>query len=333
MKKIWNTQIDEHVICAESSSNSKYIAVGSSSGKIFVFDLQSGKTLREYSSHSVSCASLSWINDTDIFSSIGQDGKIRSWNIEDNSCISEIEAGDFWGTKVSWNSNGNLLVSLAGKYIKLISREFKILIEYPKQDFTVLDVCWLNGIRQFATSSNESVKLWSTENTKPIKEFLNSNASYVLKVSPNNKYIVTGDQDCTAHFWRIKDGKDSMMSGYTSKVKNLSWDKNSQYLASDGGSVAVVWDCSGKGPDDSDPILLEYKDSNITAIKFQHKGNVLVSGYESGEIAVWQPEISEGFIDSEIFNGEISVLEWSKNDQFLFAGTSEGQVCLLGGKI
>ena len=44
------------------------------------------------------------------------------------------------------------------------------------------------------------------------------------------------------------------MSGYSTKVRELSWHANSRFLATGGGPAVVVWDFSGKGPAGSKPV-------------------------------------------------------------------------------
>ena len=76
--------------------------------------------------------------------------------------------------------------------------------------------------------------------------------------SPDGKYIATGDQDSTVHFWIMSTGDDLQMSGYPTKVRgrrslavhegalaagvtSLVWAPNDQYIAvgDESGGVSV----------------------------------------------------------------------------------------------
>jgi len=87
-----------------------------------------------------------------------------------------------------------------------------------------------------------------------------------LAWSPNGQYLATGDQDSTVHFWMVKTGEDLMMSGYPTKVKELSWDSSSRYLATGGGTMPCVWDCSGEGPANTMPQQFEAHTERVTVL-------------------------------------------------------------------
>jgi WD40 repeat protein len=55
-----------------------------------------------------------------------------------------------------------------------------------------------------------------------------------LAWSPNGRFVATGDQDSTVHFWFEEDRRDLQMSGYPTKVREL-WNAASRYLATGGG--------------------------------------------------------------------------------------------------
>ena len=106
-----------------------------------------------------------------------------------------------------------------------------------------------------------------------------------LEWSPSGKYIATGDQDSTVHFWIANTGQDLQMWGYETKVLELAWSFNSRYLATGGGTQVVVWDCSGKGPENTRPMMLEGHQQLIKHLRFQRQGMLLASGGNDGMLA------------------------------------------------
>jgi hypothetical protein len=56
------------------------------------------------------------------------------------------------------------------------------------------------------------------------------------------------------------------MSGYPTKIRELSWHANSRSLATAGGPSVVVWDFSGKGPAGSKPISLDHHKKFLTQL-------------------------------------------------------------------
>ena len=58
------------------------------------------------------------------------------------------------------------------------------------------------------------------------------------------------------------------MSGYEGKVKELSFDPTSRWLATGGGKEACIWDCTGEGPEGREPVMLPHE-GKVCAVAFQ----------------------------------------------------------------
>src|SRR5262249_54425640 len=144
------------------------------------------------------------------------------------------------------------------------------------------------------------------------------------------RYIATGDQDSTVHFWIMKTGKDLQMSGYPTKVRELSWDSRGRYLATGGGPIPCVWECSGRGPEGSTPLMFKSHQETLSALVFQHRGPLLASGGQDGQVNLWHPGKTEEPLSTVELNSPISQLVWSPDDQNLAVGTDAGQVVVLG---
>src|SRR5947207_1424319 len=56
-----------------------------------------------------------------------------------------------------------------------------------------------------------------------------------------------------------------------------------------GGTAMTVWDCSGKGPEGSTPLSVKGHEEPLTAVAFQGKGPLLVSGGQDGRLLLFQP--------------------------------------------
>jgi WD40 repeat protein len=111
-------------------------------------------------------------------------------------------------------------------------------------------------------------------------------------------------------------------------VRELSWNSTSRYLATGGGAVPCVWDCSGAGPAGTTPIQLEAHTEKLSALAFQHAGPILASAGEDGLLALWQPGRQLGALALARFDAPISQIAWSADDRHLAAGTEEGMVAM-----
>jgi WD40 repeat protein len=147
-----------------------------------------------------------------------------------------------------------------------------------------------------------------------------------LAWSPNGQYLCHGNQDSTVHFWMVRSGKELQMWGYPTKVRELTWDSRSRYLASGGGTQITIWDCTGKGPADTKPIVLKFHDEPVSQLVYLHNGPLLASGCGGGRIAVWEP--GKGKHTKPLFTATLSSgvtqLAWSPGDESLAASSEDG---------
>jgi WD40 repeat protein len=118
------------------------------------------------------------------------------------------------------------------------------------------------------------------------------------------------------------------MQGYPRKVRELAWDASSRYLATGGAPVSCVWDCSGAGPADREPIQLEAHKDYISCLAYQREGELLASGAEDGQVILWKPSTQHGAISIAKHDAPISQLVWSADDQRLTVATAGGGVLL-----
>jgi len=116
------------------------------------------------------------------------------------------------------------------------------------------------------------------------------------------------------------------MWGYPTKVRELSWDCSSRFLATGGGKDIIVWDCSGRGPENTRPIVLEAHTTYLSTLAFQNRGMLLASGGEDGKVIVWRPGASKKPAASSRLGDAVSALAWSSDDRRVAVGTAGGLV-------
>jgi WD40 repeat protein len=150
-----------------------------------------------------------------------------------------------------------------------------------------------------------------------------------MAISPNGKWVASGNQDSSVHVWRLWSGDDFQMTGYPAKVETISWDFYSRLLAVGNVGDVTVWDFSGKGPQGTEPRALDGFQRRVTLVAFQHRSALLAAGSADGLLAFWEPLRSKHARDTVAFDAEISALSWSPDDSAILVGCAAGHVALL----
>ncbi len=154
------------------------------------------------------------------------------------------------------------------------------------------------------------------------------NGIQALVWSPDNKWLVSGNQDPSVHLWIPEQDIELHMSGYETKVKHLSYDHTSRWLATSGGRDSCIWDCSGAGPEGREPAMLPHE-APVCAVAFQNSHGLLATGSADGTVQLWSPERGKPLRATVKMPAAAAKLAWSPDDRQLAIGSEKGVVYVL----
>ena len=329
LRENWTATISDHVIDLAWSPDGRYIAAASVLGPVTIFEGHRQAVIHAFKGHEFGTMSIAWHPDSKVLASAGQDGKIRLWDITSGEATHSLDGGAAWVEHLSWSGGEKpILASAAGRKLKLWNAVGDLVREYPDHQSTISGLQWKPRVTQLASIAYGGVTLWDPQHSEAIRRLEWRGSSLVIAWSPDGKHIATGDQDSTVHFWIMATGEDLQMSGYPTKVRELSWDATSRYLATGGGQEVTVWDCSGRGPAGTKPITLSGHQDFLSVVRFQHRGKLLASGGADGLVYVWQlrgRRSSLAVHEADLAAG-VTSLVWSPNDQYIAVGDESGGV-------
>lgn len=191
------------------------------------------------------------------------------------------------------------------------------------------DVRWRPGTsRSLVSAAYGGLTLWRPDGPRAVRRFGWKGSTLVVAWSPDGRFIATGDQDSTVHFWIAQSGKDLQMYGYPTKVRELAWSADSRFLATGGGPDVTVWDCSGKGPTGTSPTQLSAHEELVSALAYQKDGPLLASAGQDGLVALWEPGRRKSAVALENSGSAVTHLAWSPDDGRLAAGCEDGGVAV-----
>ena len=330
LSQIWSQSIGDYVIDLSWSPDGSFLAAAETSGPITIFDSEQGKKISISSGHGFGTSRIGWSSTGENFASTGLDGLIRYWNLDDPvKEIRSMKGGSNWVENLAWHPNSECLATSAGKHLRLWNTDGELLEDWSNYESTIADIAWSPSGDCVVAATYGGLTFRFPDQPERQRKFEWKGSSLKIAWSPNGKYIATGDQDSTIHFWDVDSGRDSQMSGYPTKVLPLTWNSTSRYLATGGSDTVIVWDCSGKGPQGTKPIALENHKALLSAVAFQNHGPLLASADESGLVAVWNHEKSKKPLATVNFDSGVTQLAWSPNDQTICIGDNQGNITSL----
>jgi WD40 repeat protein len=367
LTKHWATTLDDYVIDVAWAPSAAQLAAASAAGPVSVFATDTGTSLHVLPGHEAGTNCIAWMpaardqepRTTGLPSSAltlatgGQDGTVKLWDAAAGQHITTAKLGNAWVEHLAWRpvaqASGDrgpetargkpslspvsgplspVLAATSGRDFVLLNPDGSIRHKFKPAPKTISALAAQPGGGCFAVAYFGGVVLWDADDFVAQKEYAYGNGIHALAWSPDNKWLVSGNQDPSVHLWIPEKDIELNMSGYETKVKHLSFDHNSRWLATSGGRDACVWDCSGAGPEGREPMMLPHA-APVCAVAFQNQHGLLATGSQDGVVQLWSPDRKQALRATIRMPVAASKLVWSPDDRFLAIGSEKGALYVL----
>lgn len=179
---------------------------------------------------------------------------------------------------------------------------------------------------RLAVAHYNGATLWFPNASGAKPEFLEWKGSHLgVTISPDGKFLITTMQEPTLHGWRLADAKHMRMSGYSTRVRSLSWTANGDFLATSGSEQLILWPFDGKdGPMGRQPKILARAESRVTTVASHPRQPVVAVGYADGTVKLVRIDDNALILTRQSDGQPVSALAWDSIGQTLAFGTESG---------
>ena len=286
----WSARVGDYAIAGGWTPRGEVLVVGDAAGGVYAFDGRSGATVWAHRGvHEGGLLAVAIHPSRPVFATAGQDGRVLVWSAADGRVGLAIEVGSGWVENVAWSPDGKWLAASCSRQVHAYGEDGARVWRSDDHPSTVSAIAW-SGTEELATACYGRVTFFdaSTGELRQKLEWVGSLVSMVL--SPNGDIVACGSQDNSVHFWRRSTEQDSMMSGYPAKPSALAFDDTGTLLATGGGAAVTVWSFQGRGPEGTEPGVLDLHVQTVTTLAFARRGMRLASGSRDGGVVVWSLE-------------------------------------------
>jgi WD40 repeat protein len=363
LTKHWAGVLDDYAIDLAWSPDGAQLAAASAAGPVSIFAAADGARHASLPGHENGTNCLAWQvgrvvpnashdapeaerrvkdNPPYLLATGGQDGAVKFWDAAAGQHTATASLGSAWVEQLAWvgdaapsprsgRAGGNaapLLFAAAGRNLFALKSDASVAHTFKPAPKTISALAAHPQGGAVAVAYFGGVCLWDADDFVAQKEFPYANGIHALTWSLDGKWLVSGNQDPSVHLWIPEKDIELHMSGYEGKVKHLSFDHTSRWLATSGGRDACIWDCSGEGPEGREPAMLPHE-APVVAVKFQNAHGLLATASQDGVVQLWSPERRSPLRATVRMPSAATKLAWSPDDRLLAIGSEKGAVYVL----
>ena len=342
LNKTWAAQLDDYVIDLAWSHDGAFLAVASQAGPLHLFSGATGENRRELPGHADGANCLSFAPGSALLASGGQDGAVKFWDAAAGQHLASAELGSSWVEHLTWrpaasssptsgsgSPSSPVLAAAAGRDLVFLRPDASLAHRFKSAPKTLSALAWHPQGGALAAAYFGGVCLWDADDFRAQREYAYANGIATLAWSPpDGRWLVSGNVDPSVHLWLPEEDQEFHMSGYETKVRQITFDFTGTRLATTGGQDVCVWDCSGAGPEGREPAMLPH-DAPLVAVAFQNRHGLLASASRDGVLQLWSPERAQPLRATVKMPAPATRLAWSPEDRFLAVGSEKGIVYVL----
>ena len=273
-------------------------------------------------------AILASVTDSERIVTGGDDGTVATTDGKAEHRIIATDEKKRWIDQVALAPDGSVAWSVGKSAFVLTKKDEARSFEAPS---TVAGLAFLPKGFRLAVAHYNGCTLWFPNAAGAAPQKLEWKGSHLgITASPDGRFIVTMMQEPMLHGWRLPDGQHMRMSGYSARVRSLSWTADGDFLATSGSEQLILWPFDGKdGPMGRQPTILGRRDARVTVVACHPKQPVVATGYADGAVILVRIEDGALILVRQGDGEPVSAVGWNTSGQILAYGTEAGRAGVL----
>ncbi len=305
--------------------------LGRENGQMEIFELPSGRLLRQIDAHADWINTISWLPRREVVITASHDQTLRIWDAHSFALRGTIRGyqGEIYG--VIPDLDEQVLATIGGRErrtLKVWNVEQMVLPDRLGDESTpIFDVAISGDQRRIAAASEDGrIRLWDLTSGRLLWE-RRPGTGRLLSVtfSPRGDQVAASGEDRQVYLWESATGTlQEVLKGHTAQIHGLAFSPDGRWLASASDDRTVrLWD-----PQNGQlRHRLTGAAQDLHSVTFHPEGSELAAGSADGKIYLWslpdgtEPPSLRRQIDAH--RGWVWSLQYARDGRSLLSGSGD----------
>ncbi len=232
-----------------------------------------------------------------------------------------------WIHDLCWKDD--LLAVGVGERLAVYDAHGHLVRDYPFRPGPITAVCWSNhrGARIIAGTVGglECYDPADTARDRPVSVSHSPGAVSVVRPAPDGRAAACGDVhgDCRVLF--LETDHECVLHGFPGRTDLVGWTATGTHLCVVGGVELTIWEV-GLDDVDTEPIVLDGHEQDITAMAVAPSDDLIATGDAGGTVSIWERAGDWELVTQLRCAGSVSALDWWAPGAAITIGTDSGHV-------
>jgi len=197
------------------SPDGRFLAAAGFADKVWVFDADQGKLLRELSAPGTDIRAISFSPDGTRMAAAGRAGLVRIWDAASGQPLSDVQVSSRRICALAYSPDGKLLAAAGQQRIVrlLDSSSGKPLADLPERPGEVMTLCFCGPDTLASAGSGNVIHLWNVASRRERCQLIGHTGSITTLVFHRSaETLISGSYDTTVRLWDVKSRSEERVT-------------------------------------------------------------------------------------------------------------------------
>ncbi|MFH0903351.1 MAG: WD40 repeat domain-containing protein, partial [Pseudomonadota bacterium] len=269
------------------SSNGRYLAAGTDSGPIVVWDLAQGR-VRELIGHGAQVFGVAFDAAGQLLASASDDTTVRLWDVGRGEERMVLRGHERYATRVVFAPTGELFSAGRDGTVRQWDVKTGAGTTVVSGQQSIYGLAVDSGGKWIVTGSFDgAIRLWSVESRKELA-LLRGHQDVVTAtvLSPDGRHVVSSSADGSVRLWNVDTGTSTVVGNHRGTVSSVVFSSDGRWVTSSSHDATVrLWSV------EVGVVVGEARErghsGGVSALDFAPDGKTIVSSGDDKTIRAW----------------------------------------------